>query len=70
MSDSIPPAAPLSVTLQARQWQGLLMATDQGLQAIAALMAEIQRQCVMQQQLQQTSPANRPRPNGEERPDL
>ena len=47
MSTSIDPNMPLLVTLPARSWNSLLAATGEGLNAISAIMADVQRQCLI-----------------------
>jgi hypothetical protein len=48
MSGTIEPNTPLLVTLQARQWNSLLSCAGEGLNAMSALIADVQRQCMQQ----------------------
>jgi len=41
----IEPTTPLLVTLQARQWHSLLTAAGEGMNALAGIINEVQRQC-------------------------
>jgi hypothetical protein len=49
MSGTIDPNIPLIVTLPARQWNTLLSCASEGLGALAAVINDVQRQCVQQQ---------------------
>ena len=60
MSTTINPNEPLSVTLQARQWNLVLQTMNEGMGAIASLLADIQNQCMSQQRFMGS------RPNGED----
>jgi len=73
----IEPTTPLLVTLPARQWNSLIGLANEGLGALAALLNEVQRQCVQASAPQSEPkaehiPAPRqhaaPRPNGEATP--
>src|SRR5215472_5468643 len=44
--NQLDPTTPLLVTLQARQWNGLLAVADAGLNALAVLIGDVQRQCM------------------------
>jgi hypothetical protein len=48
MSGTIDPNTPLLVTLPARSWNGLLASANEGIQALAAVLADVQRQCMQQ----------------------
>jgi hypothetical protein len=48
MSGAITPQQPLSVTLEARQWNSLMWCANEGLGALQALFADVQRQCMQQ----------------------
>ena len=74
MSGSINPNEQLSVTLSARQWNLLMQAADAGIGSVAAVLQDIQRQCMEQQRMPMPEHmAGRvggaafggPRPNGE-----
>lgn len=47
-SNSIDSNMPLAVTLEARQWNSILACANEGLGALAAIMADIQQQCMTQ----------------------
>ena len=44
----IDPNTPLLVTLPARSWNALLSCAGEGLGALSAVIADVQRQCVQQ----------------------
>jgi len=64
----IEPTTPLLVTLPARQWNSLLTAAGEGMNALASIINEVQRQC-MQASMVEAEPMPIPRrelrPNGE-----
>jgi hypothetical protein len=67
MSGTIGPDTPLVVTLSARQWNSLMWCANEGLGALQALFADVQRQCVQQtvRPPDEPLPEHRPpRPNG------
>jgi hypothetical protein len=50
MSDrTISPVTPLLVTMQAKQWNLALSMMNEGLSAMASVIADVQRQCLSQQ---------------------
>ena len=67
MSDTIDQNRLLHVSLTARQWNNLLTMANEGLNALNAMMGEIQRQCIEQTRV--TPPVVRQEvpANGEER---
>ena len=58
MSGEIDAGARLEVTLTAKQWNNLLTLANEGLVALAALLTEIQRQCMNQGSVVERMPTN------------
>lgn len=49
MNNSLDPNEPLLVSLPAKQWNAVLTMMNEGIAAAAAILADIQRQCMQQQ---------------------
>jgi len=69
----IEPTTPLLVTLPARQWNSLLTAAGEGLNALAGIINEVQQQCTQPSavvpETGKAMPSAAQRANGEARPE-